>query len=137
MYCLGTGIIDAKGFVMQYLPDLTPIEFHILVSLLAGERNGLDLIRETAARTKNQVFLVPGTLYTALKRMVAQGWITFGQSRSASGADDRKQYYRLTELGFTMIDAEVSRMEHVAIETRRLIEGSSDGQKAIALGSSY
>lgn len=122
---------------MQYLPDLTPIEFHILVSLLTGERNGLDLIRETAARTDNQVFLVPGTLYTALKRMVAQGWITFGQSRSASGVDDRKQYYRLTDLGFAMIDAEVTRMEHVAMETRRLIENGSDGQKEIALGGSY
>lgn len=58
----------------MYRPP-TPIELNILISLLAEPRHGLGIIQEIAERTENEMFLSPGTLYSALKRMDKSGWI--------------------------------------------------------------
>jgi DNA-binding PadR family transcriptional regulator len=103
----------------KLLPTTTTIEFNILVSLLSGNLHGLGLVHEIATRTRNELILVPGTLYTALKRMHDEGWIQIVEPETPQ--DDRRRYYGLTELGRSIIRQEVERMERVVSTTRQLL----------------
>lgn len=103
----------------KLLPTTTTIEFNILVSLLSGNLHGLGLVHEIAMRTRNELILVPGTLYTALKRMHDEGWIQIVEPETPQ--DDRRRYYGLTELGRSIIRQEVERMERVVSTTRQLL----------------
>jgi DNA-binding PadR family transcriptional regulator len=112
----------------QYLPRLTPIEFNILIALLLSDQHGLGLIQAIAERTAQEIFLSPGTLYSALKRMYKDGWIE--QSEEAPPAKDgnseRRRYYRLAEPGYEVLIEETKRMERIARETRALLEQRCD-----------
>jgi DNA-binding PadR family transcriptional regulator len=93
--------------VDAYLP-LRPVEFHILLSLAAGERHGYGIIRDIETRDD---FAVPdvGTMYRALARMVESGLIDAGRSTGAS--DERRNNYRLTSLGLRVAKAEAQRLQ--------------------------
>ena len=58
----------ADETVARHLP-LRPVEFHILLSLAAGERHGYGIIQDIEARGDAAVPDV-GTMYRALARMV-------------------------------------------------------------------
>src|SRR5688572_27239806 len=66
----------------RFLP-LRPIEFHILLSLSAGERHGYGILRDTAERTGEPVRWGVGTLYRALRRLVDQQLIAGTDRRPA------------------------------------------------------
>ena len=68
-----------------HLP-LRPVEFHILLSLAAGERHGYGIIQDIEARGDTAVPDV-GTMYRALARMVESGVIeTASAPRTADAA---------------------------------------------------
>ena len=54
---------------------LPSAELHILLALLDAERHGYAIKQEVAERTAGEVQLGPGTLYGAIKRMLASGTI--------------------------------------------------------------
>ena len=90
---------------------LRPVEFHILLSLSAGERHGYGIIQDIAARGETAVPDV-GTMYRALARMVDTGLIEASDRRPAPDADDeRRNYYRITDLGLRIAKAEARRLE--------------------------
>ena len=60
--------MDRDRRVDQHVP-LRRVEFHILLSLAAGERHGYGIIQDIAARGETAVPDV-GTMYRALARMV-------------------------------------------------------------------
>jgi DNA-binding PadR family transcriptional regulator len=89
---------------------LRRIEFHILLSLAAGERHGYGIIQDIEARGET----VPdvGTMYRALARMLEDGLIEDGARRRAPDAgDERRNYYRITDAGLRAAKAEARRME--------------------------
>jgi DNA-binding PadR family transcriptional regulator len=89
---------------------LRPVEFHILLSLAAGERHGYGIIRDIEARGETAGPDV-GTLYRALARMVENGLIEAAHRRPAPDADDeRRNYYRITEAGLRVARAEARRL---------------------------
>lgn len=91
--------------------QLPRLEFHILVSLAAGERHGYGILKEIAARHETAVPDI-GAMYRALARMVESGLIEESARRPAPDADDeRRHYYRITESGRAVARAEVRRME--------------------------
>jgi DNA-binding PadR family transcriptional regulator len=93
-----------------HLP-LRPVEFHILLSLAAGERHGYGIIQDIQDRGDAPVPDV-GTMYRALARMVEARLIEAAARRPASDADDeRRNYYRITELGRRVAMAEARRLE--------------------------
>ena len=58
------------------------------------------------------VRLGPGTLYGAVKRLVADGLIEETDQRSDPELDDsRRRYYRLIGLGERVCDAELQRLQ--------------------------
>ena len=93
-----------------WLP-LRPVEFHILLSLSAGERHGYGIIQEAEARGEANAPDV-GTLYRALARMTEQGLIAPSSRRQAGdAADERRNYYRITPQGSKVARAEARRLE--------------------------
>ena len=93
------------------LLPLQPATFHILVALAEEDRHGYAIIQDVAARTNGAVRLSPGTLYRSIQRMLEQGLIVETDERPSPEYDDeRRRYYRLTELGTAVAKAEAARL---------------------------
>lgn len=96
----------------ETLVPLTPAVFHILLALADDERHGLAITREVESRTGGKVWLGPGTLYPALKRMSGDGLIEESGRRPAPDLDDRRRrYYRLTGFGKRVLLADAALKE--------------------------
>lgn len=90
---------------------LSPAVFHILLTLAERERHGYSIMRAVAADTHNALQLGPGTLYGCLKRMLAARLIAESDERPDPELDDeRRRYYRVTDLGLRVLRAEVARL---------------------------
>ena len=88
-----------------------PVEFHILLALAGEERHGYAILQEIARLTDGELTIEPGTLYRALHRMLADGWIAESARRPAADADDeRRRYYRITPIGRRVATAEADRL---------------------------
>jgi DNA-binding PadR family transcriptional regulator len=82
-----------------------------LLSLADEERHGYGIMREVEDRTRGEVRLGPGTLYGAIKRMLADGLIQESGERPDPGMDDqRRRYYRITDFGRRVAGAEAERL---------------------------
>lgn len=104
---------------------LTPVEFHVLLSLADGQRHGYAILQEVAERTGNQYQLRTGTLYTVIKRMLDNGWLVEAGS-PADERDERRRYYGLTAGGREVLRAEARRMEAlVTLAHRKRVLGRS------------
>jgi DNA-binding PadR family transcriptional regulator len=106
--CLACMGMDRER-IDKHLP-LRRVEFHILLSLAAGERHGYGIIRDIEARGETSVPDV-GTMYRALARMVEAGLIQTSTRRPAPDTDDeRRNYYRITSAGLRVARAEAQRL---------------------------
>jgi DNA-binding PadR family transcriptional regulator len=94
----------------KHLP-LRQVEFHILLSLVAGERHGYGIIQDIEVRGETSVPDV-GTMYRALARMVEAGLIEAAVRQPAPDTgDERRNYYRITSAGMRVARAEARRLE--------------------------
>ena len=90
---------------------LTPAVFNILLSLADGEKHGYGIMLEVEANTKGQVIMGPGTLYGSIKRMLKADLIEESDERADPQMDDqRRKYYRLTNLGRRALRMEAERL---------------------------
>src|SRR6185437_463568 len=86
---------------------LTPPVFHILLALADEERHGYGIMQDLARQTGDALQLGPGTLYGCLKRMLAAGLVEESDERPDPSLDDeRRRYYRMTDLGRSTVRAE-------------------------------
>ena len=101
-----------------YLP-LTPAVLDIVVALGDGELHGYGIMREVRRRTEGGRRLAPGTLYRSLRQMQEKGLVEESEARPDPGLDDeRRRYYRLTDLGRRVAVAEVERLEGMVLAAR-------------------
>lgn len=99
---------------MEERPPLTPAMFHVLLALAEEEMHGYAILKEVERRTEGKVRLSAGTLYGIIKRLNGEGWIVESNKRPAAGLDDeRRRYYRLTELGRQVAVTEARRLEEL------------------------
>lgn len=113
---------------IEDLLPLTPPVFHILIALAGGERHGYGIMLDVARQTDGALQMGPGTLYGCIKRMLAAGLIEeSGERRDPAIDDQRRRYYRTTQLGGRAVRAEAQRLAKAvsAARTRRLLEGRS------------
>jgi DNA-binding PadR family transcriptional regulator len=113
----------------QQLP-LTPAVLHILLALGDGERHGYGIMQEIAAFTDGKLRIGPGTLYRSIKQMMADGLIEESGERPDPALDDeRRRYYRLTQLGVSVARAEVQRLtELIAVaQSRQMLKPDTGG----------
>jgi len=90
---------------------LTPAVFNILLSLADGEKHGYGIMLEVEANTNGQVIMGPGTLYGSIKRMLKADLIEESDERADPEMDDqRRKYYRLTNLGRRALRMEAERL---------------------------
>ncbi len=98
----------------RYIPEVTYIELHILVELCYRNLHGLGFIQAIAERTNDEIFLSPGTLYTALKRLYKNGLISGVEvdfsNENVDGNALQRRYYEITPRGRSAIASELQRM---------------------------
>jgi len=101
---------DRDRGIDKHLP-VRRVEFHILLSLAAGERHGYGIIRDIETRSETSIPDI-GTMYRALARMAEAGLIEAADRRSAPDTgDERRNYYRITSAGMRVARAEARRLD--------------------------
>lgn len=95
-------------------PPLSEPVFYILYALADRPRHGYGILLEIEGRTEGEVVLGTSTLYSALKRLLGEGWIEETDERPEPQHDDeRRRYYRLTARGREILTAEAKRLEQL------------------------
>ena len=94
----------------SFLP-LPAATFHILLALAEEDRHGYAIIQDVEERTGGELRMSAGTLYRSIQRMLEQGLIVEPRERPLREDDDeRRRYYRITELGTAVAKAEARRL---------------------------
>jgi DNA-binding PadR family transcriptional regulator len=102
-------VMPARRPPESYLP-LTSVVFEILVSLAHGDRHGYSILIDV--RTRAGEAIRPGSLYRAIARLLDAGLVEELDERPDPDLDDeRRRYYRLTDLGRRVAAAEAARLE--------------------------
>ena len=95
----------------SWLP-LTQPAFHVLLGLADGEKHGYAILKEIERRTDGRLRLNVSTLYGVLQRLEKGGLIAEAAERPDPALDDeRRRYFRITELGRDVLRAELRRFE--------------------------
>jgi DNA-binding PadR family transcriptional regulator len=87
--------------------------FLILTALASGSQHGYGIIADVREISGGEVRLRPGTLYTALERLRADGLIAV--DREATVDTRLRRYYRLTAAGTKRLSAEAARLQANAL----------------------
>jgi DNA-binding PadR family transcriptional regulator len=96
---------------------LSDAALQILLALADGPRHGLGIAGEVEARTAGRTVLGASTLYTALKRMRADGWLE--EVAAPLGEEDpRRRFYALTASGSGALAREIRRLEAAVRDAR-------------------
>jgi DNA-binding PadR family transcriptional regulator len=91
--------------------------YFILAALIAGPLHGYAIIKRSEQMSDGRVKLATGTLYTALDRLSAEGYVRLVSEEIVEGRIRRS--YGLTDAGSVAVRAEAQRMAEAA----RLIIG--------------
>ncbi|HVR28142.1 MAG TPA: PadR family transcriptional regulator [Thermoanaerobaculia bacterium] len=106
----------------------TPAALHVLLALASADMHGWAILKEVSASTDGRIRLSAGTLYGLVKRLSDQGLIAESEHRPPAHWDDqRRRYYRLTELGRSVAEAELGRLERVLTVARSTDLRPSEG----------
>lgn len=83
--------------------QLPQVAFSILLALSLKPRHGYEIIKQVEEDSTGKIKLVPGALYTSIKKLNDQGLI-----EELSEASDSRRYYKLTNAGNEALAAELS-----------------------------
>ena len=103
----------------DYLP-LTETSFFILLSLATTSKHGYGIIKEVEAISAGRVVLAAGTLYSALRRMLEDGWIARLEDDHSNDYSRERKLYSLTTLGRRIFELETKRLQRLVRLTARL-----------------
>jgi DNA-binding PadR family transcriptional regulator len=95
--------------IQTQLP-LTEVTYFILLSLAPEPRHGYAIMKDVERLSQGRVFLSTGTLYGALKRLLELGWIVRTQDSKESENNRERKAYSLTNLGQSILQAEIERL---------------------------
>ena len=119
---IDTSTMDSPRTPGSFLP-LPDADLEILVALADGEAHGYAIMRAVDERTEGRRRLGPGTLYTALKRLLAARLIEeVGASRDAGGEEARRRLYRLSHFGSRVLGAELDRLSTLVRHGRKRLQ---------------
>ena len=93
---------------------LSRAEFHVLLSLLEDDRHGYAIMQDVERLTNGDVRLGPGTLYTAIARLVRTGLI-----EECAADAERRRCYRVTRLGKASAKDEAKRLAALVRTARK------------------
>ena len=108
-----------KNRGVEELLPLKPAHYLILLALTGGDRHGYAVKKEVIRRTDGKVKLGAGSLYRSISQLVDLDLIEVSGWRPDPSVDDeRRQYYRLTELGRAAALAETERLAALVQDAR-------------------
>jgi DNA-binding PadR family transcriptional regulator len=91
-------------------PSLTVAAYQILLALGPDAKHGYAIMQDLAARSGGRLRLLPGTLYSTIKKLLADGLVEECEpSRGTESTDARRRYYRVTKTGKQAVQAETAR----------------------------
>lgn len=89
---------------------LTEAVLLLLLSLAEQPRHGYSILKDVEQISSGRVVLSTGTLYGALRRLLARGWI----ERYVEDESSRDRHaYRLTSRGRRNLQLEIERMKNL------------------------
>jgi PadR family transcriptional regulator, regulatory protein PadR len=97
--------------------------YFVLAALLAGPLHGYAIIKRAEKMSNGRVRLATGTLYTALDRLTAEGYVRLVSEELVAGRVRRS--YGLTDEGSAALRAEAQRMAEAA----RLVTHEEDATR--------
>jgi PadR family transcriptional regulator len=99
--------------VRAQLP-LKPLEFLVLAVLEEGPMHGYGMVQRIDSRSDGIVRVRPGDLYRVLYRLERRGSLETIDPPASSSGEERRTYYRLTDLGRSVLEAEARMLQSVA-----------------------
>ena len=104
--------------------------YYVLASLLDGPLHGYAMLGRAAELSGGRVRMATGTLYTALDRLAAEGYVRLVSEEIVNGRVRRS--YGLTDAGTAALHAEAERMAKAArvVTARRSGRAASSARKA-------
>ena len=91
--------------------ELSPVSYQILVALGDSPKHGYGVMRDIEKRSAGRMQVLPGTLYSTIKKMLAHGVIEeCAPPAKERDVDERRRYYRLTARGREVASEETERM---------------------------
>jgi DNA-binding PadR family transcriptional regulator len=103
-----------RGDTTRRVVDMTDPTVLVLSSLADGEKHGYAISQDIEAFAGLR--LGPGTLYGAITRLEAKGWI------SAGSVDERRRPYRLTASGRRHLADQLAAMQQIVKAGMRRLE---------------
>jgi DNA-binding PadR family transcriptional regulator len=96
---------------MSSVDLLSPPVLHILLALGGDALHGYAIMQGIDERSGGQIRILPGTLYSTIKKMLAEGLVEeCSPPRDADSDDARRRYYRVTKRGRAAAQAETGRL---------------------------
>ncbi len=105
---------------------LTEVTYFILLSLAPGPKHGYAMMKDVSFMSKERVTLSTGTLYgVRLPRLLEQGRIMRTAGPVARHPGRGRKLYALTEMGRSILQAEVKRLDSLVAAAQQRVEGES------------
>jgi PadR family transcriptional regulator PadR len=100
--------VEGRTNLLQGTLDLL-----ILRALATGERHGLGISRRVEQMTRGTFHVKPGSLFPALHRMEAAGWLqsSWGDSEN----NRRAKFYQLTKAGRRQLKTEAREWKRISL----------------------
>jgi len=113
----------------EFVP-LKPQDYFILFILVDADSHGYRMIQEIERLSGGKVRLEAGNLYRSIRRLTREGLVAESDRRPAPDADDeRRRYYRITDLGRRVFAEETARMRAVVAAAEARV-GERKGERA-------
>ena len=112
---------------LKAMLPLSPAALHILLALAAEDRHGYGIIKEVVRQSEGHYQLGSGTLYDNLEKLMDRGLV--GEATTRAGKEDPpRRYYRLTEFGRRVLEADLVRLKTVLREARLHLRAAESGK---------
>jgi len=100
--------------------NVSPVVLQILLALADSDLHGYGIKLEVEKRTDGAMNLGSGTLYEAIQRLEANGYIKETESPPDAPTGARKRrYYRLEQSGLEALESELTRMDKIVRFAKR------------------
>jgi len=95
------------------------LDLLILRTLVFGKEHGQGIARAIQSLSGDELIVDHGSLYPALQRLEARGWVT--AEWGASSNNRRARFYSLTPAGRKELTSETKQWERIAAAVRRVL----------------
>jgi PadR family transcriptional regulator PadR len=98
------------------------LDLLILKALALEPLHGLGISRRIEQVTRGTFQVKPGSLFPALHRMEAEGWLASAWGESENNR--KAKYYRLTKTGTRQLNSEARRWGRISVAIARALEAN-------------